>query len=189
MRPLLHHAPLLSPIRYVAARDRSSHQRRYPFIVIISEREEWLINMPGMSGIYKRLFAEASRRHAAPVRMFPPLRVQPPHLHTCQSSRAWFERGALGASTRPLRTAESEARRRCWSLTADTGGPVLRLLGRWCRRSAAPGLNICCRQETRDAGLSSAGVAPAECHDPFISPVQFISEVMLLNCVQTHQHP
>lgn len=39
-------------------------------------------------------------------------------------------------------------------------------------------------EETRDAGLSSASVVPAECHGLFISRVQFITEVASLNCAQ-----
>lgn len=45
MHPLPHRVPPPpSLIRYVP-RDRHSHQRQYPFIVIISEWEEWLINI------------------------------------------------------------------------------------------------------------------------------------------------
>lgn len=44
MHPLLHHTHSPPTIRNVPG-DRYSHQRQYPFIVIISEREEWLINI------------------------------------------------------------------------------------------------------------------------------------------------
>lgn len=69
-------------------RDRYFHQRQYPLVVIISERENGSLTYARHVRNLQAPFVDASRQCAAPIRMVSPLRMQPPHFHTCQSSRA-----------------------------------------------------------------------------------------------------
>lgn len=71
-----------------AVRERYSHQRQYPRVVIISERQNGSLTYARHVRNLQAPFVDASRQRAAPIRMAPPLRMQPPHLHTRQSSRA-----------------------------------------------------------------------------------------------------
>ncbi len=71
-------------------RDRYFHQRQYPLVVIISERENGSLTYARHVRNLQAPFVDASRQCAAPIRMVSPLRMQPPHFHTRQSSCAWF---------------------------------------------------------------------------------------------------
>ena len=71
-----------------ATRDRHFHQRQYPLVVIISERENGSLTYARHVRNLQAPFVDASRQCAAPIRMVSPLRMQPPHFHSRQSSRA-----------------------------------------------------------------------------------------------------
>lgn len=73
-----------------AARSRYFHQRQYPLVVIISERENGSLTYARHVRNLQAPFVDASRQCAAPLRMVSPLRMQPPHYHTRQSGRVWF---------------------------------------------------------------------------------------------------
>lgn len=80
-------------------RDRYFHQRQYPLAVIISERENSSLTYARHVRNLQAPFVDASRQCAAPIRMVSPLRMQPPHFHRRQSSRAWFFRNILYKNT------------------------------------------------------------------------------------------
>lgn len=196
-----------SPHQVCAARDRSSQQRQYPFIVIISEREEWLINICWACQEFPSAFRgglPSARRSRPYVLSFEEATSSSPYVSIKlrlvwggASTHGLYKRGGHQGPThvakaRQRGTINATVPRMQICFVSEDVGVWHQTDSRSNPEAAEPvGLllhssrsqHLPSAEETCDAGLSSASVVPAECHGLFISPVQLITEVVSFSIV------